>query len=67
MRKTFLLSEGVFKKPQGLVKELSNYVVDNLGVVYPSLEKSIAHVSEFFLKFGGRSSIYFHVEVTSSR
>lgn len=46
MRKTFLLSENVFNKQKGLVKELSNYVVENLGPTYPELEKNIGQVSD---------------------
>lgn len=49
MRKTFLICENVFDKPKGLVKELSNYVVENLGPAYPELEKNINQVR--FLKF----------------
>lgn len=50
MRKAFLLSENVFDRPKGLVKELSNYVVENLGTVYPELEKNIGQVSFTFFK-----------------
>ncbi|KAJ8925311.1 hypothetical protein NQ315_009141 [Exocentrus adspersus] len=44
LRKAFLLSETVFKKENGLVKELTNYVVENLGPVYPELERNIAQI-----------------------
>lgn len=47
MRKTFQLSENVFNKSMGLLTELSNYVVENLGHVYPELEKNILQVSLF--------------------
>ncbi|CAH1970486.1 unnamed protein product [Acanthoscelides obtectus] len=46
LRKTFVLSETVFKKEKGLLKELSNYVVENLGLVYPELEKNISQVHQ---------------------
>lgn len=45
MRKCFILSETVFGKERGLIKELSNYVVENLGDVYPELERNIRQVS----------------------
>ncbi|CAH1117075.1 unnamed protein product [Phaedon cochleariae] len=45
LRKVFLLSETVFKK-EGLLRELSNYVVENLGPVYPELEKNISKVHQ---------------------
>lgn len=45
MRKSFLLSECTFKKPKGLLKELSNYVMENLGPLYPELEKNAVQVS----------------------
>uniref|UniRef100_A0A6P7GF48 Alanine--tRNA ligase, mitochondrial-like n=1 Tax=Diabrotica virgifera virgifera TaxID=50390 RepID=A0A6P7GF48_DIAVI len=44
MRKVFLLSETVFKKEVGLLRELTNHVVDKLGSVYPELEKNISQV-----------------------
>ncbi|CAG9859655.1 unnamed protein product [Phyllotreta striolata] len=44
MRKTFLLGDNVFKQPKNFVKELTNYVVDNLGPVYPELERNISQV-----------------------
>lgn len=44
MRKVFEISESAFKKETGLLKELSNYVVENLGCVYPELEKNIQQV-----------------------
>lgn len=40
LRKCFSISNNVFQK-EGLVKELTNYVVDNLGPVYPELERNI--------------------------
>lgn len=39
------MSETVFGKDRGLIKELSNYVVENLGDVYPELERNISQVS----------------------
>lgn len=48
MRKSFLLSEGVFRKEKGLLGELSNYVIDYLGPVYPELEKNSKQVSKLF-------------------
>ncbi|ERL85827.1 alanine--tRNA ligase, mitochondrial isoform X1 [Dendroctonus ponderosae] len=41
IRKCFVLSETVFGKDKGLVRELSNYVVENLGDVYTELEKNV--------------------------
>lgn len=35
----------MFGKERGLIKELSNYVVENLGDVYPELERNIRQVS----------------------
>ncbi|XP_072387690.1 alanine--tRNA ligase, mitochondrial isoform X1 [Diabrotica undecimpunctata] len=46
IRKVFLLSETVFKKEAGLLRELTNYVVDKLGSVYPELEKNIFQVHQ---------------------
>ncbi|KAB0804027.1 hypothetical protein PPYR_00997 [Photinus pyralis] len=45
MRKAFLVSEIYFKK-EGLLKELSNYVVETLGYIYPELEKNITQVHD---------------------
>lgn len=45
MRKAFLLSETSFKTDKGLLKELTNYVVENLGAVYPEMETNIKQVS----------------------
>ncbi|XP_045470743.1 alanine--tRNA ligase, mitochondrial [Harmonia axyridis] len=45
MRKCFSLSTNVFQK-DGLVKELSNYVVDNLGHVYPEMERNISQIHQ---------------------
>ncbi|KAL1514389.1 hypothetical protein ABEB36_003655 [Hypothenemus hampei] len=44
LRKCFILCETVFKKDGTLVKELSNYVVENLGGVYPELERNISQI-----------------------
>lgn len=33
------------------MKELSNYVIENLGDVYPELEKSVAQVENFLSTF----------------
>ncbi|KAF5280436.1 hypothetical protein FQR65_LT03245 [Abscondita terminalis] len=46
MRKVFYLSENVFKKDRGLLKELSNYVVESLGYAYPELEKNISQIHD---------------------
>ncbi|CAG9766243.1 unnamed protein product [Ceutorhynchus assimilis] len=46
IRKCFLLSETVFGKEKGLVKELSNYVVENLGDTYPEMEKNAYQVHQ---------------------
>nr|XP_023017698.1 alanine--tRNA ligase, mitochondrial [Leptinotarsa decemlineata] len=46
LRKTFLLSETAFKREKGLLKELSNYVVENLGPFYPELEKNISQIHQ---------------------
>nr|CAI5830547.1 unnamed protein product [Callosobruchus analis] len=46
LRKIFVLSETVFKKEKGLLKELSNYVVENLGPVYPELEKNVSQIHQ---------------------
>lgn len=43
MRKTVLLSGNVFRKPKGLVKELSNDIVENIENLYTKLEKKIVH------------------------
>ncbi|KAK5648526.1 hypothetical protein RI129_003418 [Pyrocoelia pectoralis] len=45
MRKAFLVSETCFKT-EGLLRELSNYVVESLGHVYPELEKNITQVHD---------------------
>lgn len=44
LRRCFNLSQRVFGKEQGLVTELSNYVVENLGGIYPEMEKNIKQV-----------------------
>ncbi|KAK9869469.1 hypothetical protein WA026_003224 [Henosepilachna vigintioctopunctata] len=46
LRKCFSLSENVFQKERGLLKELSNYVVDNLGHVYVEMEKNISQIHQ---------------------
>ncbi|KAG5900572.1 hypothetical protein JTB14_022877 [Gonioctena quinquepunctata] len=46
LRKSFLLSETVFRKEKGLLKDLSNYVVENLGPFYPELEKNVKQVHQ---------------------
>ncbi|KAL3281602.1 hypothetical protein HHI36_004809 [Cryptolaemus montrouzieri] len=46
LRKCFTISEDVFLKEKGLLKELTNYVVDNLGHTYPEMEKNISHVQQ---------------------
>lgn len=43
------MSELSFKQEKGLLRELTNYVVDSLGCVYPELERNISTVS-FFLR-----------------
>lgn len=45
MRKTFALSENTFKK-DGLLKEMTNYVVESLGGVYPELERNVKTVHQ---------------------
>ncbi|KAK4884555.1 hypothetical protein RN001_000826 [Aquatica leii] len=49
MRKVFYLSENVFKKDSGLLKELSNYVVESLGGAYPELERNIRQIHDIIL------------------
>ncbi|XP_066152108.1 alanine--tRNA ligase, mitochondrial isoform X1 [Euwallacea fornicatus] len=46
LRKCFILCENVFGKERGLVKELTNYVVENLGDVYPEMEKNISQIHQ---------------------
>ncbi|XP_060519599.1 alanine--tRNA ligase, mitochondrial isoform X2 [Cylas formicarius] len=46
LRKCFYLSETVFKKDKGLTKELSNYVVENLGQVYPEIERNVDQIHQ---------------------
>ncbi|XP_018576954.1 alanine--tRNA ligase, mitochondrial isoform X2 [Anoplophora glabripennis] len=46
LRKAFLLSESVFKKEKGLVKELTNYVVENLGPIYPEMERNVTQIQQ---------------------
>lgn len=41
----FRLSEATFKRESGLLKELSNYVVESLGSVYPEMERNFTTVS----------------------
>lgn len=36
----------MFKKEKGLIKELSNYIVENLGPVYPELEKNVSQIHQ---------------------
>ncbi|XP_044751595.1 alanine--tRNA ligase, mitochondrial [Coccinella septempunctata] len=45
LRKCFCISTDVFQR-EGLVKELSNYVVDSLGPVYPEMERNIAYIHQ---------------------
>ncbi|KAF5291353.1 hypothetical protein FQA39_LY03504 [Lamprigera yunnana] len=49
IRKAFFLSEDTFEKENGLLKELSNYVVESLGSIYPELEKNIQQIHEIIL------------------
>lgn len=54
MRRAFLCSETVFKKDKGLLKELSNYVIEHLGPIYSEMERNAQQVcllSVFFFKF----------------
>lgn len=44
MRRVFQISETNFNKEKGLLKELTNYVVENLGCVYPEMERNIYQV-----------------------
>ncbi|XP_022915233.1 alanine--tRNA ligase, mitochondrial isoform X2 [Onthophagus taurus] len=46
MRKAFYISDSVFKQEYGLVKELSNFVVEILGGAYPELERNISYVHQ---------------------
>ncbi|KAJ8935030.1 hypothetical protein NQ314_013055 [Rhamnusium bicolor] len=46
LRKAFLLSENVFNNDRGLLKELTNYVVEHLGPVYPEMERNIAQIHQ---------------------
>ncbi|XP_025831649.1 alanine--tRNA ligase, mitochondrial isoform X2 [Agrilus planipennis] len=41
MRKAFSVSEAYFNVENGLLKELTNYVVEKLGCFYPEMEKNI--------------------------
>lgn len=43
----FRLSESTFKYEKGLLKELTNYVIDSLGGVYPEMERNIKTVGYF--------------------
>jgi alanyl-tRNA synthetase len=44
LRRSFVLSENVFKKETGLLKELTNYVIEHLGPVYTELERNVKQV-----------------------
>lgn len=46
MRRVFRLNETSFKQQKGLLKELTNYVVESLGSVYPEMERNIATVRQ---------------------
>ncbi|XP_076268548.1 alanine--tRNA ligase, mitochondrial isoform X1 [Rhynchophorus ferrugineus] len=44
LRRCFSLSQNVFFKESGFVKELSNYVVEHMGEVYPEMEQNIKQI-----------------------
>ncbi|XP_050315762.1 alanine--tRNA ligase, mitochondrial isoform X2 [Anthonomus grandis grandis] len=46
IRKCLVLSQTVFGNERGLIKELTNYVVENLGDVYPEMERNISLVHQ---------------------
>ncbi|XP_008196000.1 alanine--tRNA ligase, mitochondrial [Tribolium castaneum] len=46
MRRAFLLCENVFNKDSGLLKELSNYVIEHLGCVYPEMERNVKQIHQ---------------------
>lgn len=47
MRRAYDACEHVFKK-KTLLKELTNYVVEDLGDFYPELERNISLVRSFY-------------------
>lgn len=64
MRKTFSISKSTFDRNSGLVKELVNYVVENLGPVYVEMEKNIEQVFRillfiYFTDFYSLSLVFF--------
>ncbi|XP_017775336.1 PREDICTED: alanine--tRNA ligase, mitochondrial isoform X2 [Nicrophorus vespilloides] len=46
MRRSFAISENMFKKEQGLLKELSNYVIESLGTVYPEMQNNFIQIHQ---------------------
>jgi alanyl-tRNA synthetase len=46
LRRSFVLSENVFKKETGLLKELTNYVIEHLGPVYTELERNVKQIQQ---------------------
>ncbi|XP_057653456.1 alanine--tRNA ligase, mitochondrial [Diorhabda carinulata] len=46
MRKVFILSETVFKKETGLLRELTNYIAENLESVYPEMKKNLSQIHQ---------------------
>ncbi|GLV40333.1 Alanyl-tRNA synthetase mitochondrial [Carabus blaptoides fortunei] len=64
LRKAMLISETVFKQKKGLITELTKVVSDNLGAVYPEMEKNLSQIQEIIMY---EEEVYKSIRLTASK